>query len=53
MFGGFPDVPGGQFGDFFDQQPSSSSMGGSDGGYTLAHELLGLPSMSQAFSAKV
>jgi hypothetical protein len=42
----------GAFGDIFgDQQPSSSS--GGDGNFTLAQELLGLPTMSQAFTAKV
>ena len=47
-------LSGGDFGDFFDQQPSSSSISvGRDGSFTLAHELLGLPTMSQAFSAKV
>lgn len=43
--------PSGTLSDFLSAHPSSS--GGSDANFTLAHELLGLPSMSQGFSAKV
>lgn len=47
-----PSFHSGGLSDFLSAVPSSSSGGGSDN-YTLAHELLGLPTMSQAFSAKV
>ncbi len=47
-----PSFHSGALSDFLSANPSSSG-GGSDGNFTLAHELLGLPSMSQAFSAKV
>ena len=46
-FGALPGFPSGSLSDFFAQQPSSSN------DQTLAHELLGLPTMSQGFSAKV
>ena len=46
-FGALPGFPSGSLNDFFAQQPSSSA------DQTLAHELLGLPTMSQGFSAKV
>jgi hypothetical protein len=48
-----PSFHSGGLSDFLGAVPSSSSGGGSDNNYTLAHELLGLPTMSQAFSAKV
>ncbi|KAK9917630.1 hypothetical protein WJX75_006628 [Coccomyxa subellipsoidea] len=47
-----PSFHSGGLSDFLGAVPSSSSGGGSDNNYTLAHELLGLPTMSQAFSAK-
>ena len=46
-FGALPGFPSGSLSDFFAAQPSSSN------DQTLAHELLGLPTMSQGFSAKV
>lgn len=52
-FGALPTFPSGALADLFGGQPSSSGSSGGGGHHTLAHELLGLPAMSQAFSAKV
>ncbi|BDA48409.1 probable B-box zinc finger protein 22 at N-terminal half [Coccomyxa sp. Obi] len=46
-----PGFSSGTLSDFLGAQPSSSG-GNSGANFTLAHELLGLPTMSQAFSAK-
>lgn len=53
-FGALPTFPSGALADLFGSAavPSSSGSSGGGGG-TLAHELLGLPSMSQGFTAKV
>ena len=53
-FGALPSFPSGALADLFGAGAQPSSSGSSGGaGHTLAHELLGLPSMSQGFNAKV
>ena len=52
-FGPLAAFPSGALADLFGAGAQPSSSDSSAGAHTLAHELLGLPAMSQGFSAKV